>query len=222
MREKWVFRAFHGDISASGGLRRDRATLRTPSYFRSQEEGGFSKGGFCRVQCHDQGDKKPNDIGPSSTCGTQSATAKRGVHFAKPPLKTPFSWFLNIALTGSGSAEGSRNPWVIKFHGRIGMLICHLVTSRPLVFLQKEAVLSPCNFATTHLTAFILKFYLPWTSRPMKWSTISQRPIGVIFCEFFRHLRSLKNYQYSTEGPELSRKFSTSTGNDFWESSGIF
>ena len=51
----------------------------------------------------------------------------------------------------------------------------HLETSRPLIFLQKEAVLSPCNFfATTHLTAFILHFYLPVTSRPMKWGTPSR------------------------------------------------
>ena len=41
-------------------------------------------------------------------------------------------------------------------------------TSRPLISLQKEAVLSPCNFATAHLTACILNCYLPLTSRPMK------------------------------------------------------
>ena len=51
-------------------------------------------------------------------------------------------------------------PWKTR------MLICLPVTSRPLVFQQKEAVLSPCNFATILLTAFILDFYLPWTSRP--------------------------------------------------------
>ena len=56
------------------------------------------------------------------------------------------------------------------------MLICHPVTSRPSIFAQKEAVSSPCNFATTHSTACILKFYLPPTSRPMKWRTLSQRP----------------------------------------------
>ena len=39
-----------------------------------------------------------------------------------------------------------------------GALICHPVTSRPLLFPQKEGVLPPCNFATTHLTASILKF----------------------------------------------------------------
>ena len=108
------------------------------------------------------------------------------------------------------------------------MLICHPVTSRPLISPQKEPAfiqravnggldpswldlaflgrpdfqstenwgapktpnptmtdptphsrpsdLSPCNFATTHLTASILNFYLPLTSRPMKWRTLSQRP----------------------------------------------
>ena len=56
------------------------------------------------------------------------------------------------------------------------MLICHPVTSRLLFFPQKEAVLSACIFATTHLTASILNSHLPLTSRPMKWRTLSQRP----------------------------------------------
>ena len=56
------------------------------------------------------------------------------------------------------------------------MLIHLPVTLRPLIFPQKEAFLSSCNFATTHLTARILKFYLPLTSRPMKWRTLSQLP----------------------------------------------
>ena len=43
---------------------------------------------------------------------------------------------------------------------KTGMLIYLPVTSRPRISLQKEAVLSPCNFATTHLTACILNFYL--------------------------------------------------------------
>ena len=47
------------------------------------------------------------------------------------------------------------------------------VTSRPLIFLQKEAFLSPCNFATAHLTACILNFYLPLTSQQtLKWRTL--------------------------------------------------
>ena len=65
---------------------------------------------------------------------------------------------------------GNKVPW------KTGVLIYLPVTSRPLISLQKEAVLSPCNFATTRLTACILNFYLPWTSRPMKRRTLSQRP----------------------------------------------
>ena len=49
-----------------------------------------------------------------------------------------------------------------------GMLICHLVTSRAFIFLQREAVLSPCNVANAHLTAFIMCLCLLVTSRPMK------------------------------------------------------
>ena len=41
---------------------------------------------------------------------------------------------------------------------------------------EKEAVSSPCHFATTHLTACILKHFHPLTSRPMKRGTLSQRP----------------------------------------------
>ena len=68
---------------------------------------------------------------------------------------------------------GNKVPW------KIGVLIYLPVTSRPLISLQEEAVLSPCNFATTHLTACILIFYLCWTSRPMKRRTLSQRPKSV-------------------------------------------
>ena len=48
---------------------------------RRQEKGHFSKGGFCRIQCHSQSKQKiPKGIGPSSTFGTQSATVERGGH----------------------------------------------------------------------------------------------------------------------------------------------
>ena len=57
------------------------------------------------------------------------------------------------------------------------MLIYLPVTSRPLIALQKEAVFSPCNFATTHLAACILNCYLGLTSPPMKRRNLAQRPI---------------------------------------------
>ena len=41
---------------------------------------------------------------------------------------------------------------------------CNFATTH----LHKEAALSSWNFATTHLKAYILDFYLPLTSRPMK------------------------------------------------------
>ena len=46
-----------------------------------------------------------------------------------------------------------------KVSWKIGLLICYLVTSRLLNFLQKDANLSPCNFAATHLTASLLSIY---------------------------------------------------------------
>ena len=41
---------------------------------------------------------------------------------------------------------------------KTGMLVYLPVTSRPFISVQKEAVLAPCIFATTLLTACILKF----------------------------------------------------------------
>ena len=48
---------------------------------------------------------------------------------------------------------------------KIRMLVYLRVTSQPLIFLQKEAVLFPEVFATARLTACVLKFCLPLTSR---------------------------------------------------------
>ena len=81
---------------------------------------------------------------------------------------------------GVQKSMGNKVPW------KTGVPIYLPVTSRPLISLQKEAVLHPCNFATTHLTARILNFYLPWTSRPMKRRTLSQRPIKKSYRSYFR------------------------------------
>ena len=77
-----------------------------------------------------------------------------------------------LLLQNPGIAQETRrgleNPRVIKVLWKIGMLLYHPVTSRPLMFLSR------CLFATTpHLTAFHLQFCLPETSRTLKWSTLS-------------------------------------------------
>ena len=69
-------------------------------------------------------------------------------------------------------AMGNKVPW------KTGMLLCLPVTSRPLISLRKEAALSPCNFATAHLTACILIFISlelcklknrdPWNGGPFR------------------------------------------------------
>ena len=51
---------------------------------------------------------------------------------------------------GVQKSIGNKVPW------KTGMLMYLPVTSRPLIVLQKEAVLSPCNFAATRLAACIL------------------------------------------------------------------
>ena len=67
----------------------------------------------------------------------------------------PFARALFRKRGGVQKSMGNKVPW------KIGMLIYLPVTSRPLISLQKEAVLSPCNFTTNHVTACILNFYLP-------------------------------------------------------------
>ena len=81
--------------------------------------------------------------------------------------------FLKLIIRKRGGVQksmGNQVPW------KIGILVYLPVTSRSIHFQQKEALLSPCNFATAHLTACILNLYRPLTSRPMKWRTLSQRP----------------------------------------------
>ena len=69
-------------------------SLIAPEDFRNQEKGVLAKGVSVEFSVAVKETKLPKDIGPSSTFGTQSATAKRGVHFAQNPLKKTFSWSL--------------------------------------------------------------------------------------------------------------------------------
>ena len=62
---------------------------------RNQGKGVLTKGVSVESSVTANETKKvPKDNGPSSTFGTQSATAKRGHILANPFLKTPFSRFL--------------------------------------------------------------------------------------------------------------------------------
>ena len=83
------------------------------------------------------------------------------------------------------------------------MLIYLPVTSRPLISLQKESVLLPCNFAAVPLTACILNLYLPLTSRPMKRRTLSQRPVF----EAIKSVTTTKTVIPATEPPDPRRVF---------------
>ena len=66
------------------------------------------------------------------------------------------SYFVESAVWISHFVSQKILPEINRVLQRVSM-----VTSRPLVFLQKEAVLSPCNFATAHLTACILNMVSP-------------------------------------------------------------
>ena len=62
---------------------------------RNQEKEVLAKGVSEESSVTPKETKMHGGIGPSSTFGTQSATAKRGVYFCKTPLlETPFSWHL--------------------------------------------------------------------------------------------------------------------------------
>ena len=54
---------------------------------------GFERRGFLQNPVSRPRKQNMSKVGPSSTFGTQSATATRGVHFCRSPLlRTPFSW----------------------------------------------------------------------------------------------------------------------------------
>ena len=81
---------------------------------------------------------------------------------------------------GDQNSMGNKVPW------EIGMMIYLPVTSRRLISLQKEAVLlSPCNFATSHLTAFILDCFWARTHGYCKRGSGGQRKIEKIRATFW-------------------------------------
>ena len=90
--------------------------------------------------------------GPRKPCKTRGKRQSCQIDPCLPPYcMEPFKFIRNCR----GVQKRNKVPW------KTGMLIYFPVTSRPLIFPQKEAVLSRCNFATAHLTACILNFYLP-------------------------------------------------------------
>ena len=83
---------------------------------------------------------------------------------------------LELKLGGVQTSMDHEVPW------KTGRMMCHLVTSRPLIFLQKEAILSPCIFATHEMehpfaTAYREKicefaserFSQQWMLKPQSW-----------------------------------------------------
>ena len=107
--------------------------------------------------------------------GLQTKVAGRGVENGEFP-KVPRRGCKFRKRGGVQKSMGHKAPL------KTGLLIYLPVTSRPLIYQQKEAVLSPCSFATTHLTACVLNYYLPFeittheTEDPF--ATAQQRPFG--------------------------------------------
>ena len=67
----------------------------TLCFSQEPRKGGFSKGGFCRVQCHDQGNKYYQGYWPQQYIWHSERHSQERRTFCKNPLlKTPSSWFL--------------------------------------------------------------------------------------------------------------------------------
>ena len=67
-------------------------TLKNPVKLRPEEsrKGGFSKGGFCRVECHTQGSKKTQkDWAQQCIWHSERRSQERRIFFQKPPSKKP-------------------------------------------------------------------------------------------------------------------------------------
>ena len=71
--------------------------MQTVGLAQEPRKGGFSKGGFCRVQCHDGGNKNKNPriLAPAVHLTLRASEPREAYILQKPPSKkTPFSWFL--------------------------------------------------------------------------------------------------------------------------------
>ena len=91
-------------------------------------KGGFSKGGFCRVQCHGQRSKKyPKILAPAVHLASRAPQPREAYILQNPLLKTPFSWFLIrdgettikievSLLSGGGGHWGQRGKSSLKMH----------------------------------------------------------------------------------------------------------
>ena len=82
-----------------------RSSFFAVSYRQEPRKGGFSKGGFCRVQCHGQGNKKyPRTLAPAGHLALRAPQPREAYVLQKPLKKKTFSWFLislpKILLSG--------------------------------------------------------------------------------------------------------------------------
>ena len=68
-------------------------------------KGGFSKGGFCRTQCHTPGNKKyPRILGPAVHLALKIGTAKEAYLLQKPPSRNPL-FFIPESLIPMGDTQ---------------------------------------------------------------------------------------------------------------------
>ena len=71
------------------GLHKNTPRAQWVLYFRDEDKMVLAKGFSTESSVTPKETNIPQDIGPGSTFGTQSATAEGGVRFAKPPSKNP-------------------------------------------------------------------------------------------------------------------------------------
>ena len=67
------------------------------AYYQEKRKGGFSKGGFCRVECHAQGNKKyPRIFGPAVRLALRAPQPREAYMLQKPPSKNPLLLALSL------------------------------------------------------------------------------------------------------------------------------
>ena len=132
--------------------------------------GAFSKGGFCRVQCHSQGNKK--SLGPAVHVALRAPQPREECILAKkPPLKTPdwsqsaFDTILKAFPQGQ-----QRYPKVLVWQRDLAELSGELsgaVASKPLIFtgycpqvVQNILWRSSCDFLALVLLGGV--FWFSW------------------------------------------------------------
>ena len=161
-------------------------------------KGGFSKGGFCRVECHAQGNKEyPRTLGPAVHLALRAPQPRKAYILQKPPSKNPL--FLvsenRRAFRLPGAGGGSFPLYGGTFAPSYLVSICHKGQSCQEV---------------------VLKFFWASGARVRKKSLALVR---TLFCTGATLFRTSARDFFLTLSPEGQKNFSTTSWQlcPFWQ-----